>query len=141
MSQDIVLISIEKIENSDIKNILSENWRVGEIDCINGVTDLQVNKTDEVTRIFSYVTIGALVPSHEVANDYIDHEMLDDVLKTSLRSCSYYGVTFNCGNFFADVMRKILTSIGSKINTCWVDDGYGRLIPANIFLERLRYTI
>lgn len=136
MSQDIVLISIESLKNSDIENFLSKHWRVGEIECINGVIDLQVNTIDEKTKIFSYVTVGQLIPSHEVANDYVGHGMLNNELKVSLDTCSYYAVTFNCCNLLESVMRKVLSGIGSRIDTCWIDDGYGRLLPARVFLEK-----
>lgn len=140
MSQDIVLISIGGLKNSDIENFLSKHWRVGEIECINGVIDLQVNTIDEKTKIFSYVTVGQLIPSHEVANDYVDHDMVNDELKSSLDTCNYYMITFNCCNLLENVMRKILIGIGSSIDTCWIDDGYGRLLPARVFLENCKST-
>ncbi|NHZ44271.1 hypothetical protein [Massilia aquatica] len=137
MSQDIVLISMENLSNPDIEAWLLPRYRLGHGVLINRVAVLYVHDHDEEDRQFSYVRISELIPSHEVADDYKDHDILDVKLKMRLETCRYYHVTFNNYEFYEKIMATILTGMGDDIDSCWIDDSYGRLVPGKDVLAKL----
>lgn len=135
MPQSIGVITPSSCELKTIESILGLRWQIERLPRQSGRTDLHIqqinNESDEV-----YVSIAEL-DARETADDYAECEELPDALRNTLKGSSFYLFSFNDLELVKSVMREFLSRLGADLEAAWVDNDYGQLIRASVFLHNV----
>jgi hypothetical protein len=137
MSKSINLILPTKITLEIIKDWVSIKWEVKEILRANGRTDIQISESGNSHYGISYVSFGKLMPTDEIIEDYKDCDFLDAEFRLSLKDHVIYIVYFNDHLLCCRAIKEILSNLSLEIGSCWVDNDYGKVIPAGKVLANL----
>jgi hypothetical protein len=135
MSQSIGIITPKSYTLTAIELAISRHWRVEKIPRLGGKIDLQVQGVgSDLADIF--VSIAEL-DSVIAATEYAENEDLPEKFRRVVNESSFYLASFNSLGLIKDVMRELLLAFGGSLDTSWIDDDYGRIIPAATFLYKL----
>ncbi len=135
MSQSIGIITPKSLTRAAIELAIGRHWQVEHIPRASGRTDLQIQIVGgDMADI--YVSIAEL-DSVMAGQDYAENDDLPEEFRSALSENSFYLVSFNSFSLIKDVMKEVLSSTGFDVGKSWIDDDYGRIIHATVFLEKL----
>jgi len=135
MSQTIGLITPNSCDLHILELILQEAWAIDHMPRESGKVDLQIQLIGTGDEAL-YVSISEL-NLLATAEEYSGNEDLPEQFRGAVHNSRFYSIAFNSLELAKDVMRILLNGLASDINKLWIDDDYGRVMPAADFLENL----
>ncbi len=135
MPQSIVMICPKEMSINTIKDNLPEIWESHVTFVSREAGQLQFHGPD----MSWYVRIDEYEDTNAAADEYRTWDVVDDALRTSLAGgMAFFSVDFSDFQIAKSLIADILGDVRVDLSKMWIDNDYGNLIPARLFLEMIK---